>query len=85
MTPLFPSTSESFALACRLTGTERVGWIGLVSMADQTVCTMPAVLTRSRTQGGIFTTPGDAYTTPVDMWVKALGEHFSSAEPNSTR
>ena len=31
---------------------------------------------RSRTQGGIFTTPGDAYTTPVDMWVKALGEHF---------
>jgi hypothetical protein len=41
------------------------------------------VLTRSRTQGGIFTTPGDAYTTPVDMWVKALGEQFfSSAEPN---
>ena len=27
----------------------------------------------SRTQGGIFTTPGDAYTTPVEMWVKALG------------
>ena len=29
--------------------------------------------TTSRTQGGIFTTPGDAHTTPVDMWVKALG------------
>lgn len=27
-----------------------------------------------RTQGGIFTTPGDAYTTPVEMWVKAFGE-----------
>jgi len=39
---------------------------------------------RSRTQGGIFTTPGDAYTTPVDMWVKALGElFFSSAELNA--
>jgi hypothetical protein len=37
---------------------------------------MWVVLTRSRTQGGIFTTPGDAYTTPVDMWVKALGEQF---------
>lgn len=37
---------------------------------------MWVVLTRSRTQGGIFTTPGDAYTTPVDMWVKALGELF---------
>ena len=37
---------------------------------------MWVVLTRSRTQGGIFTTPGDAYTTPVDMWVKALGEPF---------
>jgi len=37
-----------------------------------------------RTQGGIFTTPGDAYTTPVEMWIKGLGEHpFSiSAEPN---
>ena len=40
----------------------------------------------SRTQGGIFTTPGDAYTTPVDMWVKALGAspfHFLlvQAEP----
>lgn len=29
----------------------------------------------ARTQGGIFTTPGDAYTTPVDMWVKGLGEY----------
>jgi hypothetical protein len=29
-----------------------------------------------RTQGGIFTTPGDAYTTPVDMWVKALGTSY---------
>jgi len=27
-----------------------------------------------RTQGGIFTTPGDAYTTPVEMWIKGLGE-----------
>ena len=26
-----------------------------------------------RTQGGIFTTPGDAYTTPVEMWLKAFG------------
>ena len=26
-----------------------------------------------RTHGGIFTTPGEAYTTPVEMWVKALG------------
>jgi len=25
-----------------------------------------------RTQGGIFTTPGDAYTTPVEMWIKAF-------------
>ena len=48
------------------------------------VVTMPrnAVLTRSRTQGGIFTTPGDAYTTPVDMWVKALGRHiFRGTKP----
>ena len=37
---------------------------------------MWVILTRSRTQGGIFTTPGDAYTTPVDMWVKALGEQL---------
>jgi xylulokinase len=27
-----------------------------------------------RTQGGIFTTPGEAYTTPVEMWLKGLGE-----------
>ena len=26
-----------------------------------------------RTQGGIFTTPGEAYTTPVEMWLKGLG------------
>lgn len=26
------------------------------------------------TRGGLFSTPGDAYTTPVDMWVKAMGE-----------
>ncbi|KAL6306539.1 actin-like ATPase domain-containing protein [Sparassis latifolia] len=25
-----------------------------------------------QTQGGIFTTPGDAYTTPVEMWIKAF-------------
>ena len=39
----------------------------------------------SRTQGGIFTTPGDAYTTPVDMWVKALGVssfHFQLVQRN---
>ena len=38
-----------------------------------------------RTQGGIFTTPGDAYTTPVDMWVKALGAssfHFLLVQRN---
>jgi hypothetical protein len=27
-----------------------------------------------RTQGGIFTTPGEAYTTPVEMWLKGLGK-----------
>jgi len=27
-----------------------------------------------RTQGGIFTTPGEAYTTPIEMWLKGLGE-----------
>ena len=47
---------------------------------QQHQCVVKAVLTRCRTQGGIFTTPGDAYTTPVDMWVKALGELFFSAE-----
>lgn len=26
------------------------------------------------TQGGIFTSPGEAYTTPVEMWIKGLGE-----------
>ena len=26
------------------------------------------------TQGGIFTTPGEAYTTPVEMWLKGLGK-----------
>jgi len=30
-----------------------------------------------RTHGGIFTTPGDAYTTPVEMWVKGLGMFFN--------
>ena len=40
---------------------------------------------RSRTQGGIFTTPGDAYTTPVDMWVKALGELFFFLRGTQTR
>jgi hypothetical protein len=45
---------------------------------------MWVVLTRSRTQGGIFTTPGDAYTTPVDMWVKALGEQFFFPPRNQT-
>ncbi len=34
----------------------------------------PNVINAHRTQGGIFTTPGDAYTTPVEMWVKAFGE-----------
>jgi hypothetical protein len=45
-------------------------------LACQYTRVVKVVLTRCRTQGGIFTTPGDAYTTPVDMWVKALGEHF---------
>jgi hypothetical protein len=27
----------------------------------------------SSTSGGIFTTPGEAYTTPVMMWIEALG------------
>jgi xylulokinase len=27
-----------------------------------------------RTQGGIFTTPGEAYTAPIDMWIRATGE-----------
>ena len=35
------------------------------------------LLTSHRTQGGIFTTPGEAYTTPVEMWLKGLGERLS--------
>ncbi|KAG5638064.1 hypothetical protein H0H81_002032 [Sphagnurus paluster] len=31
-----------------------------------------AELPEYQTQGGIFTTPGDAYTTPVEMWIKGL-------------
>jgi xylulokinase len=35
-----------------------------------------------RTQGGIFTTPGEAYTTPVEMWLKGLGgSHVSWERP----
>ncbi|KAG6895911.1 hypothetical protein C0992_011637 [Termitomyces sp. T32_za158] len=30
-----------------------------------------------RTHGGIFTNPGDAYTTPVEMWIKGLAHLFS--------
>lgn len=37
------------------------------------------LLTSYRTQGGIFTTPGEAYTTPVEMWLKGLGEHLCPA------
>ena len=33
---------------------------------------LPLILL-SRTHGGIFTTPGEAYTTPVEMWIRALG------------
>ena len=44
----------------------------------------PGALIRSildiRTQGGIFTTPGDAYTTPVEMWIKGLGESMVAFE-----
>lgn len=29
------------------------------------------------TSGGIFTTPGEAYTAPVDMWIKATGTFLS--------
>ncbi|KAG5643463.1 hypothetical protein DXG03_000895 [Asterophora parasitica] len=31
-----------------------------------------AELSEYQTQGGIFTNPGDAYTTPVEMWIKGL-------------
>lgn len=34
----------------------------------------PLTFPLDRTRGGLFSTPGDAYTTPVDMWVKAMGE-----------
>jgi xylulokinase len=27
-----------------------------------------------QTRGGLFTAPGDVYTTSVEMWLKALGE-----------
>lgn len=35
---------------------------------------MVPIAVRCRTQGGIFTTPGEAYTTPIEMWIKGLGE-----------
>ena len=45
---------------------------------------LPGALIRSildiRTQGGIFTTPGDAYTAPVEMWIKGLGESMLAFE-----
>lgn len=45
-----------------------VAWaVWLVSHPDR-IC--------SRTHGGIFTTPGEAYTTPVEMWIKALGVYL---------
>ncbi|PFH46292.1 hypothetical protein AMATHDRAFT_155735 [Amanita thiersii Skay4041] len=31
-----------------------------------------AELSEYKTQGGIFTSPGEAYTTPVEMWIKGL-------------
>lgn len=37
------------------------------------VLTDVELIFRCRTHGGIFTTPGDAYTTPVEMWIKAIG------------
>jgi xylulokinase len=27
-----------------------------------------------QTRGGLFTAPGDVYTTSVEMWLKALGK-----------
>lgn len=42
------------------------------SGAYSAVC-VPVCFIYSRTQGGIFTTPGEAYTTPLEMWVKAFG------------
>ncbi|KAI0710667.1 actin-like ATPase domain-containing protein [Earliella scabrosa] len=35
-----------------------------------------------RTQGGIFTTPGDAYTTPVEMWLKGFDLLFEKLGKN---
>lgn len=41
-----------------------------------------ADLPEYQTQGGIFTTPGDAYTTPVEMWIKALDLLFDKLRAN---
>ncbi|KAF9530785.1 hypothetical protein CPB83DRAFT_850311 [Crepidotus variabilis] len=35
-----------------------------------------------KTQGGIFTTPGEAYTTPVEMWLKGLDALFEKLHRN---
>ncbi|KDR71605.1 hypothetical protein GALMADRAFT_75013 [Galerina marginata CBS 339.88] len=35
-----------------------------------------------QTQGGIFTTPGEAYTTPVEMWLKGLDGLFEKLHRN---
>ena len=66
-----------------------VVWIPVRFLFPLPFCVLYSILFRSwltdvlacvshRTQGGIFTTPGDAYTTPVDMWVKALGTSTST-------
>jgi len=44
----------------------------LFSQRPSLICCSFYVL---RIQGGIFTTPGEAYTTPVEMWLKSLGEN----------
>lgn len=31
-----------------------------------------------QTRGGLFTAPGDVCTTSVEMWLKALGEYYTS-------
>ncbi|TEB04060.1 hypothetical protein FA13DRAFT_1784031, partial [Coprinellus micaceus] len=36
------------------------------------------------THGGIFTTPGEAYTTPVEMWIKAIDTLLRGYTPITT-
>ncbi|RXW18264.1 hypothetical protein EST38_g7592 [Candolleomyces aberdarensis] len=39
-------------------------------------------LSEYQTHGGIFTTPGEAYTTPVEMWIKGLDALFAKLHGN---